>query len=360
MPEIHVDGLVKEFGHQRALDQVGFSVREGELFTLLGPSGCGKSTTLMSLAGFQRPEAGTIEVGDETFFDPSRRLNVAPERRNLGIVFQSYAVWPHMTVFENLAFPLRVRKVKRKAIGSRVREVLELVEMAEFERRYPHQLSGGQQQRVALARALVYEPSVLLLDEPFSNLDAKLRERARSWVKELQHRLGLTTVFVTHDQDEALSMSERVLVMRDGRVQQVGTPEEIYRQPVNRFVAEFVGRVNLITGTVGGWEAGRLALELDGSDGRQLWIDTPQARKPRAPLTVAVRPEALVLESAESLPTSGSNTLDAHVRSVAFLGDHYEYELQAGSLALTAQSARALSGDRLRVHIPPDACAIVE
>src|SRR6266542_4336356 len=205
MPEIHVEGLVKEFGHQRALDQVGFSVRDGELFTLLGPSGCGKSTTLMSLAGFQRPEAGTIAVGNETFFDPSRRLNVAPERRNLGIVFQSYAVWPHMTVFENLAFPLRVRKVKRKAIGLRVREVLELVEMAEFEQRYPHQLSGGQQQRVALGRALVYAPSVLLLDEPFSNLDAKLRERARMWVKELQQTLGLTTVFVTHDQDEALS-----------------------------------------------------------------------------------------------------------------------------------------------------------
>jgi iron(III) transport system ATP-binding protein len=359
MPEIHVEGLVKEFGHQRALDQVGFSVREGELFTLLGPSGCGKSTTLMSLAGFQRPEAGTIEVGNETFFDPSRRLNVAPERRNLGIVFQSYAVWPHMTVFENLAFPLRVRKVKRKAIGSRVREVLELVEMAEFEQRYPHQLSGGQQQRVALARALVYAPSVLLLDEPFSNLDAKLRERARSWVKELQHRLGLTTVFVTHDQDEALSMSERVLVMRDGRVQQVGTPEEIYRQPVNRFVAEFVGRVNLISGTVAGWEAGRLALELDAS-GRQVWVDTAEARKPGAPLTVAVRPEALVLEPAESSPTNGSNALDAHVRSVAFLGDHYEYELEAGPIALTAQSARAMPGSRLRVHIPPDACAIVE
>ncbi len=213
MPEIHIEGLVKEFGEQRALDDVGFSVRESELFTLLGPSGCGKSTTLLSLAGFHTPERGTIAVGDDTFFDASRRVDVAPERRNLGIVFQSYAVWPHMTVFANLAFPLKVRKLKRKAIASRVRDTLELVEMADYADRYPHQLSGGQQQRVALARALVYSPSVMLLDEPFSNLDAKLRERARMWVKDLQKTLGLTTVFVTHDQDEALSMSDRIAVM---------------------------------------------------------------------------------------------------------------------------------------------------
>src|SRR5919199_2581038 len=187
MPEIHVESLVKDFGDQRALDHVSFSVADGELFTLLGPSGCGKSTTLMSIAGFQTPEDGRIAVGGETFLDAARRLNVPAERRNLGIVFQSYAVWPHMTVFDNLAFPLRVRKLKRSAIAQRVREVLELVDMAQYEQRYPHQLSGGQQQRVALGRALVYSPSVLLLDEPFSNLDAKLRERARSWVKELQH-----------------------------------------------------------------------------------------------------------------------------------------------------------------------------
>src|SRR6266542_1057774 len=359
MPEIHVEQLVKTFADQRALDRVSFAVEEGELFTLLGPSGCGKSTTLLSLAGFQSPDEGRIAVAGTTFFDAGGRVNIPAERRNLGIVFQSYAVWPHMTVFENLAFPLKVRRVKRRDVRARVLEVLDLVEMRDYERRYPHQLSGGQQQRVALARALVYAPSVLLLDEPFSNLDAKLRERARSWVKELQHRLGLTTVFVTHDQDEALSMSERVLVMRDGRVQQVGTPEEIYRQPVNRFVAQFVGRVNLITGTVGGWEAGRLALELDAS-GRQLWVDTAEARKPGAPLTVAVRPEALVLEPAESSPTNCSNTLDAQVRSVAFLGDHYEYELEAGPIPLTAQSARMMPGARLRVHIPRDACAIVE
>jgi len=358
MPEIHVDSLVKQFGEQRALDDVSFDVAEGELFTLLGPSGCGKSTTLMSIAGFQTPEEGRIEVGGDVFYDAARRVSVPAERRNLGIVFQSYAVWPHMTVFDNLAFPLRVRKTKRAAIRPRVVEVLDLVEMGPYIDRYPHQLSGGQQQRVALARALVYSPSVLLLDEPFSNLDAKLRERARAWVKELQGRLGLTTVFVTHDQDEALSMSDRVAVMSQGEVQQIGTPEEIYRRPTSRFVAEFVGNVNLLTGEVAATERGRIALEIAG--GRKLWIDSERAQQPRAQVTVAVRPEALRLEAAETSTLNGSNTLDATVRSVAFLGDHYQYELETGDLSLTAQTARAVFAERVKVHIPADACAIVE
>jgi iron(III) transport system ATP-binding protein len=358
MPEIHVDSLVKQFGEQRALDDVSFGVAEGELFTLLGPSGCGKSTTLMSIAGFQTPEEGRIEVGGDVFYDAARRVSVPAERRNLGIVFQSYAVWPHMTVFDNLAFPLRVRKTKRAAIRPRVVEVLDLVEMGPYIDRYPHQLSGGQQQRVALARALVYSPSVLLLDEPFSNLDAKLRERARAWVKELQGRLGLTTVFVTHDQDEALSMSDRVAVMSQGEVQQIGTPEEIYRRPTSRFVAEFVGNVNLLTGEVAATERGRIALEIAG--GRKLWIDSERAQQPRAQVTVAVRPEALRLEAAEASTLNGSNTLDATVRSVAFLGDHYQYELETGDLSLTAQTARPVFAERVKVQIPADACAIVE
>jgi iron(III) transport system ATP-binding protein len=358
MPEIHVESLVKQFGDNRALDDVSFTVAEGELFTLLGPSGCGKSTTLMSVAGFQSPEQGRIAVDGVVFFDASSRVNVAAERRNLGIVFQSYAVWPHMTVFDNLAFPLKVRKTKRAAVRARVHEVLELVEMGHLADRYPHQLSGGQQQRVALARALVYSPTVLLLDEPFSNLDAKLRERARAWVKELQSRLGLTTVFVTHDQDEALSMSDRVAVMSLGEVQQIGTPEEIYRRPANRFVAEFVGRVNLLSGQVAAWERGRVALELEG--GRKLWVDAEQAPPPDSRLTLAVRPEALKVEASDTSTLNGSNTLDALVTSVAFLGDRYQLELDAAGLALTAQVSRLVPGERVKVHIPADACAIVE
>ena len=356
MPEIHVENLVKEFGDQRALDDVSFDVQEGELFTLLGPSGCGKSTTLMSIAGFQNPEAGRIAVGDEVFVDAARKVTVPAEQRNLGIVFQSYAVWPHMTVFNNLAFPLKVRKLKRDAIRTRVREVLELVEMTPYEQRYPHQLSGGQQQRVALARALVYSPSVLLLDEPFSNLDAKLRERARAWVKELQGTLGLTTIFVTHDQDEALSMSDRVAVMSAGEVQQIGTPEEIYRHPANRFVAEFVGRVNLIEGLVSASEGVGVVVDVDSS--HRLTVHDGAGASGN--VTVAVRPEAMTVMRVDDNSVNGTNTWEADVATVAFLGDHYEYEVNAGSLALTVQSSRRVEGDRIRVHIPPDACAVVE
>jgi iron(III) transport system ATP-binding protein len=359
MPEIDVASLGKTFGEQRALDDVSFTAGDGELFTLLGPSGCGKSTTLMSIAGFQTPDGGRIAVGGEQFFDAGRRLNVAAERRNLGIVFQSYAVWPHMTVFENLAFPLKVRRLSRKDLGARVREVLELVDLAPYERRYPHQLSGGQQQRVALGRALVYSPSVLLLDEPFSNLDAKLRERARTWVKDLQHTLGLTTIFVTHDQDEALSMSDRVLVMNGGVVQQVGTPEDVYRRPVNRFVAEFVGQVNLITGMVAGYENSTAIVDA-GAAVRGLRVHVDHTPQPQAALTVAVRPESLIVEPAAAATYNGTNTISARVMSIAFLGDHYQYELDAGGLALTAQSAKQVGSVDVKVHIPPDACAVVE
>src|SRR5580704_3419267 len=251
MPEISVQGLSKAYGGVRALHDVTFTVRDKEFLTLLGPSGCGKTTTLMSIAGFQRPDAGTITCGDRTFFDPRGKVFLEAQDRNLGMVFQSYAVWPHLTVFGNVAFPLKIRRMKKDASRRRVTETLDLVEMADYAGRYPHELSGGQQQRVALARALVYAPTVLLLDEPFSNLDAKLRERTRAWLKGLQHTLGLTTVFVTHDQDEALSMSDRILVMNGGRILREGTPEEVYRHPRERFVAEFLGQCNFLTGAVG-------------------------------------------------------------------------------------------------------------
>jgi iron(III) transport system ATP-binding protein len=358
MPEITVESLVKTFGEQRALDQVDFTVRDGELFTLLGPSGCGKSTTLMSIAGFQEPEEGRIGVGEQTVFDAQRRISLPAEHRNLGIVFQSYAVWPHMTVYENLAFPLKVRRLKRGEIRQRIADTLELVEMTPYEKRYPHELSGGQQQRVALARALVYSPSVLLLDEPFSNLDAKLRIRARSWVKDLQHRLGLTTIFVTHDQDEALSMSDRIAVMSHGEIQQIGTPEDVYRRPTNRFVAEFVGRVNLIEGVIATVGGGHAVLEVDGGVQRLTVLANDAKVSDR--LTVVVRPEAMTLLSDGDTPVNGTNTWDADVHATAFLGDHYEYELQAGSLQLIAQTSRPVVGARLRVHIPADACAVVE
>jgi iron(III) transport system ATP-binding protein len=358
MPEIRVESLVKTFGEQRALDLVSFAVEDGELFTLLGPSGCGKSTTLMSIAGFQQPDDGRITVGDETFFDASRRVSIAAERRNLGIVFQSYAVWPHMTVFENLAFPLKVRKLRRHDVRTRVLEVLDLVEMRDYQKRYPHQLSGGQQQRVALGRALVKSPSLLHHDEPLSNLDAKLRERARTWVKELQQTLGLTTIFVTHDQDEALSMSDRIVVMSAGAVQQIGTPEEVYRAPTNRFVAEFVGRVNLVDGVVASRQGALLLVDLTAS-AKRLAVSAPAGSGIDGAVTIAFRPEAVTLLPATDVAVNGTNTWEADVRAVAFLGDHYEYAVDVGSQPLTVQSLQHVPGERIKVHIPAEACSIV-
>jgi iron(III) transport system ATP-binding protein len=282
---------------------------------------------------------------------------VPAERRNLGIVFQSYATWPHMTVFDNVAYPLRVRRMSKGDRRRLVGEVLELVELAPLAGRYPHELSGGQQQRVALARALVYSPSVLLLDEPFSNLDAKLRERARTWLKELQRELRITTLFVTHDQDEALALSDRVLVMRDGNVLQVGTPVEVYRRPADRFVAEFVGRCNFLEATVAELSGGFVSVAL-AEDGGLLEVAADEAPAPGSRVTVAVRPEALKLLS-NGAPSADENVLDVQVRSIAFLGDHYEYHLSCGPIELTAVAPELVPTEHLRIQIPPEACSLI-
>jgi iron(III) transport system ATP-binding protein len=366
MPEITVQGLSKTFGKTAALSNVSFSVRDKEFLTLLGPSGCGKTTTLMSIAGFQRPDEGLISCGELAFFDGTRNLWLAAEDRNLGMVFQSYAIWPHLTVFGNVAFPLKVRRTRRDALRRRVMEVLDLVELADLADRYPHQLSGGQQQRVALARALVYSPSVLLLDEPFSNLDAKLRERARTWLRRLQGELGLTTLFVTHDQDEALSLSDRIAVMQDGKVLQLGTPEEIYRNPASRMVAEFLGRCNILTAKVAdvapaGGTAG-LILAVNGNritaagDGLTAGSE----------VQLAVRPETIEFAGPESLGPEYTgqsavpeNTYRAEVRTVEFLGDHYVYQLEADGLPLTVTSTRSVEGSSVMVRIPPSECKVL-
>jgi iron(III) transport system ATP-binding protein len=360
MPDVVVEGLTKRFGANTVLDDVAFTAHAGELFTLLGPSGCGKTTTLLSVAGFLSPDAGTIRCGDEVLLDRATRTNVPAERRDLGMVFQSYAVWPHMTVADNVAFPLRVRKLGREQRRQKVADALELVELGEMSKRYPHELSGGQRQRVALARALVYSPRILLLDEPFSNLDAKLRERARTWVRQIQQRLGVTTLFVTHDQDEALAISDRILVMDGGHVQQVGTPEEIYRRPQNEFVATFVGQTNVLRGTVvERIDPGRYRLALAGMAG-QLDVDGPSPAI-GSEVSVSVRPEAMsvVAESTLHQVAAAPNVFDCGVESVAFLGDHYRYELASGALRLIMQSPALADGSRLAVSIPPHACAVL-
>jgi len=355
MPEIHVHGLDKSFGGTHVLKDVSFEVLDKEFLTLLGPSGCGKTTTLMSIAGFQRPDKGRISCGGQTFFDGAAKVHLAAEERNLGMVFQSYAIWPHLTVFDNVAFPLKVRRTKKDLLRRRVSETLDLVEMGAYANRYPHEISGGQQQRVALARALVYSPSVLLLDEPFSNLDAKLRERARIWLKRLQGDLGITTLFVTHDQDEALSLSDRIVVMDAGSILQVGAPEDIYRRPATRFVAEFLGQCNILPAVALGAPGGGLT-EFRLESGASITVAGDGVGS-GASVELAVRPEAVEVRR-DGAP-QGSNTYVAEVRTSAFLGDHYLYELDLDGFPLTVTATAPVSGARVVVWIPPDACRVL-
>jgi iron(III) transport system ATP-binding protein len=352
VPDIRVENLSKSFSGTRVLDDISFTVGEKEFVTLLGPSGCGKTTTLMSIAGFQTPDAGRIACGDTTFLDRQARIDLPAERRNLGIVFQSYAIWPHMTVEQNVGFPLRIRKMGRNAVRARVAEVLALVELGQHADRYPHQLSGGQQQRVALARAIAYSPEVLLLDEPFSNLDAKLRERARDWLKRLQQTLGFTTVFVTHDQDEALSMSDRILVMNAGRILREGTPEEVYRQPRERFVAEFLGQCNFLNGAVSAGPDGNAVLTVaEFSDGI-----TVDGRHDGLTATVAVRPEDIEISQVD-VSEAGAQAI---VLDASYLGDHYQYRVLVGAVQLSVHSQRPLAPGPVRLRIPPGVATFVE
>ena len=230
------------------MDGIGFDIAPGELVTLLGPSGCGKTTTLRAVAGLETPSGGSIRLNDDTVYSAAERRNVPTEKRGVSMVFQSYAIWPHMTVFDNVAYGLRVRKLPPAEVRQNVQRVLELVQMQDFADRPASKLSGGQQQRVAVARAIAFSPNVLLFDEPLSNLDAKLRAEMRVELRELQRRLDITSLYVTHDQEEALAISDRVIVMNGGRIEQIGTPEEIYNRPRSRFVADFVGSANLIRG----------------------------------------------------------------------------------------------------------------
>jgi iron(III) transport system ATP-binding protein len=362
VPNVTVENLTKRFGSTVVLDRLSFEIKDGELFTLLGPSGCGKTTTLLSIAGFVKPNRGAIRCDGATFVDADAKLDVPAERRNLGMVFQSYAIWPHMTVADNVAFPLKIRRAEKRARRAKVQEVLELVELTDLADRYPHQISGGQRQRVALARALVYEPSVLLLDEPFSNLDAKLRERARSWLKRLQHQLGLTTVFVTHDQDEAMQMSDRILVMDQGRIQQIATPEDIYRRPANRFVASFLGRCNLLRGLVRGRRGdGTYEIALHGEQQSLFAAGTevPSGTE----VTIAIRPESIrLIETANHGPKGAldrANVLEVTMREESFLGDHYEYAVAAGNIEFIAQGPSHISAATVIAVIEPSACAVI-
>ncbi|EFC79514.1 ABC transporter ATP-binding protein [Parafrankia sp. EUN1f] len=332
MPEVTVSTLGLDYAGKTAIDDISFTARDGEFLTLLGPSGCGKTTTLMSIAGLAQPSRGAIACGNDVLFDSTRSIDRPPETRNCGVVFQSYAIWPHMSVAENVAYPLRLRKVRKAEAVARVHEALAMVGLDRLAGRYPHQLSGGQQQRVALARAITYAPGVLLLDEPLSNLDAKLREQARRWLKEFQSSVGLTTIFVTHDQDEALALSDRIIVMNDGRIEQVGEPEEIYRRPASPFVASFLGSANLLAGTVVGSAGDLTQVRLDGIGQTVSVLEECPVRD----VLVMVRPEDVELVSDTADPSLAP--VRGNLNSRMFVGSSYRYAVDCGGQTVSVAS----------------------
>jgi iron(III) transport system ATP-binding protein len=351
-PIVAVRGISKSFtadegtraddGRVLAVDDVSFDVQPGEMFTLLGPSGCGKTTTLRSIAGLEDPDRGRISIDGRVFFDSDSGIRVAPESRGLGMVFQSYAIWPHMTVFRNVSLPLAVlprrRRPSSKAITERVERALAVTGLTDYADRSATKLSGGQQQRLALARALVVEPRVMLLDEPLSNLDATLRESMRFELKRLQRDLGLTALYVTHDQTEALSMSSRIAVLDAGRIRQLGKPREVYERPGSRFVADFIGVTNFLDGTVREHRDGRALVACP--DG-ELWVTGVEAAVGEA-VTLSVRPECVDLS--ESAPAEGTpNVWKATVRTRAFLGDSVDHVLAAGGTELRNRATPSLS-----------------
>ena len=313
MSEVRIEHVFKRFGGVTAVNDFNLVVKDGEFVSILGPSGCGKTTTLRMIAGFERATEGEIYIGEQCVSSSIKGSFAPPEKRDIGMVFQSYAVWPHMTVAENVGYPLKIQKVDKTERERRVQEMLELVHLGEYGKRYPNQLSGGQQQRVALARALVAEPGLLLLDEPLSNLDAKLRESMRFEILEIQKKTGITVVYVTHDQGEAMAMSDRVVVMSMGVVQQIGAPHEIYTQPANKMVADFIGLVNFMEG-----EAKGDRVFLKGSN-----ISFPNTSKVTGAATIAVRPENITM-------SLDGGQIEGQLTHRFYLGDAVDYRVKVG------------------------------
>src|SRR5882672_347236 len=334
MPGVVLKTLTKRYGDLAAVEGLSLEIQPGELVSLLGPSGCGKTTTLRLVAGFLQPEAGEIWVGERCL--SSRSRIVPPERRRMAMIFQSYALWPHMTVAQNVAYGLRFKSgVTRAERDRRVSEMLKVVQLDGFETRYPSQLSGGQQQRVAVARALVVEPEILLLDEPLSNLDANLREEMRFEIRRLHERFGITTLYVTHDQAEAMVISDRIAVLDRGRVAQVGSAEEIFQHPRTRFVADFIGRTNLLDGVAATPDVvtrGALRLRVASAD------LTPGAR-----VSVSIRPHEIAFATSTE-GHAGDNVVSGRVRRVSYLGDavDYQVELADSDVVLRVAAAPAL------------------
>jgi len=333
MPAVFVSELTKYFGTVVAVDGVSFTAADREITTLLGPSGCGKTTTLRCVAGLEKPEWGEIRIGDRVV--NARGVFVPPEKRGVGMVFQSYAIWPHMTVFENIAYGLKIKGLPKQEIRERVKKALSLVRLEGFEDRPAPKLSGGQQQRVALARSLVMEPEVLLLDEPLSNLDFKLREAMRVELKEIQRRIGITTIYVTHDQTEALALSDTIIVMDKGKIMQIGTPKEIYRNPRNKIVADFIGQANFFEGRLLAKTEDRLGI-IETYEGITLTTPIPEHIKEGERLTISIRPEHIQLHTTK--PTAEQNIIQGRIVREVFQGNLTYYKIDVKGREITAQA----------------------
>lgn len=348
MTDVRIDRVTKYFGDMKAVNNAEIHIQEGEFFTLLGPSGCGKTTLLRALAGFYRQDEGDIYFGEACIND------LPAHDRNIGMVFQSYAIFPHMSVFDNVAYGLKARKIKKVEIHRRVMEALEMVELTQFKDRQPAQMSGGQQQRIALARAVVIHPGLLLMDEPLSNLDAKLRLKMRSDIRELQKRLNITTVYVTHDQEEALAVSDRIAVLNNGKIQQIGKPHEIYLRPQNKFVANFIGSTNFLDAEL--TKASMVRVE---GVNYPIPIDKPYVGK----VIFSVRPEQIKIK--KSAEQQGNMFIKGTIKEAVFLGEKVEYsvELVSGitiSIHEHAVSYRDLMnlGDAIELYLNPEEAII--
>jgi iron(III) transport system ATP-binding protein len=356
--DITVEALTVDYGPVRAVNGVSFGIAPGELVTLLGPSGCGKTSTLRAIAGLERNSGGKISIGGALVSDAATHTFLAPERRNIGMVFQSYALWPHMTVAEAVEYPLQRRNAPKHERRERVMNTLATVGMESFAKRRVPELSGGQQQRVAIARALVYEPRVLLLDEPLSNLDAGLRERMRVEIVELQSRVGITTLCVTHDQTEALAMSHRIIVMQAGEIEQIGAPEDLYHNPRTRFSGESLGKVNVLPCRLthrekNGSVRDRVRAELEHGG---VLLDASTAHDGIASgdrVVLIIRPERVELHAQQ--PAHTTNVLEGTIASCVFAGDHREYRVTLASFDIIAKADPRIvlaNGDRVYVHLP--------
>jgi iron(III) transport system ATP-binding protein len=359
---LRIENLYKTFGEVVAVNRIKLEIAEGEFFTLLGSSGCGKTTTLRMVGGLEKPDGGAIYLGDQCLVSPEKNLFIKPEKRDMGMVFQSYALWPHMTVFENVSYPLKLRGIKGEVARKKVAEVLGLVGLGGLEERQAPALSGGQQQRVALARALVFSPKVLLLDEPLSNLDAQLREEMRRELKSLQQRVHITVIFVTHDQIEALSLSDRIAIMKFGVLEQVGTPEEVYFKPATPFVRDFLGKTFLLPGKVTGSSDQDVIVEVQGVGASALSVPRGNviAASNGSPthgqnVLVAIRPEQVSLSAR---PGDGqANVVEGTLQSVLFLGDRYEYTVTVGSetrVLVSPHSQGLKPGDKVFLDLKPE------